>query len=149
MTGDTLLAAGKTQFFCGGGFYIYMVDCTAEISGQIEAHIMQMGCHFWALGNNGYICISQCIALCSHHSHNSGQQIATVAIFVGRVGVGKVLTNITQSKGTQQAINQGVNKYIPIGMSNKSPLIGNTDSPQYKSTALAKSVDIVTMTYAH
>jgi len=42
-----------------------------------------------------------------------------------------------------------VNKYIPIGMSNKSPLIGNTDSPQYKSTALAKSVDIVTMTYAH
>ena len=96
MTGDTLFATNKTQFFRGSRFDIQLIQLAIYICTEVFAHSFQVRQHLRLFGNYSDICIAQLIAFCIHHLHNMSQQLAAICPLPLLVCIGKMLTYITE-----------------------------------------------------
>ena len=84
-----------------------------------------------------------------NHSYYLAKQFATVDAFIFRVGIRKVVTDITECQRSQQCIAQGVNSNIRIAMSQQTAVMLKLYATQPQFAPFHKAVNVESLTYSH
>lgn len=149
MSRDTLGASGVTHLFRSGGFDIDGTHRRRQQFGKHTAHGIDVLSKTRRLSNHCAIEIAQLQVLSLHRLHHLGQQLTAVDPLVLWVSVGKVTTDIALADRSKQSIADGMNQNIAIRMREHCLRVRDLDPTDDHMIALAKTVGVETMTYAH
>ena len=71
-----------------------------------------------------------------------GEETHGVRAPVGRVGVGEVLAEVSQTRRSQEGVGHGVGQDVGIGMAQETPLVGNRHATEADRALPAESVHV-------
>ncbi len=77
------------------------------------------------------------------------QQRAAIGALEGRIGIGKVLADVTQRHRAEQGVAQCVQQHITVGMSDETEPVGNPHATEGDEIAIAEAVYVIAMTDTH
>ena len=140
---DAFLATFKAEVFGGGGLDGYAVNRYVQYVGNTLAHLWYEGPHFGLLCHNDAVDIADAIAFLSEKVVAVMQQQLAVDAFVSRVGVGKMLANVSECGGTKQGVTDGVEQNVGVGMSQQPFAMGYLNTPQPKFAVVNKLMYVV------
>jgi hypothetical protein len=77
-----------------------------------------------------------------------GQKVQAVGAFVRRIGVWKMLADITKGCGPEQSIANGMKRGVGIRMAEQAPLVVDVYATENEATAFDEAVQIEPVAYA-
>ena len=102
MSSDTLLCTGEAQFFLSRRLDGNTVDIAFHGSGKILAHLHDMRRELGRLCEYGRIQIAELPAAFAHERGNVTQQRDAVRALVARVGIWKMLADVTERERAER-----------------------------------------------
>jgi len=127
---NRLLAAYRAELFTGLGFYSNPVGRDIEDGGQASDNAFAVGPQLGVFGEHDAIDVADLPSGPCHRVAGGAQHLGRVAIAVGRVRVGKHLTDVAQGGRSQQRIRHGVEQHVGVAVAEQSPIVGNRDPTQ-------------------
>ena len=85
------------------------------------------------------------IAVFGENTAHLTQQEHAVGALVGVVGIGKMLSDISQRGGSEQGVHDRVCQYIRIGMTEQTVSVGNLHAAENQLSVFRKAVYVVTV----
>ena len=101
------------------------------------------------LREHGRIQIAELPAALAHERGNVPQQRNAVRALVARVGIRKVLADVTERERTEQGIHDGMREHIRVRVTVQTKLKRNVHTADDARSAGDQSVYVVTVSDAH
>ena len=100
MAGDTLFTAYKSKLLSRGGFDIDPIRLNAQVSGDILAHSGDVVAEPRGLGDHCHVNVTHFPPCLKQLNNNPTQQLSAVNAEKGRIGIGEMSADITQTRCT-------------------------------------------------
>ena len=107
------------------------------------ANLLFVRRQFGRFDKHDAIQVDDAIAAAGDFAPGRLQHLARVAPAVGRVGVGKHLADIAQSRGSQQRVGHRVQQRVGVAMPHGRSIAGNIDAAQPQRTAGSQAMRVV------
>ena len=148
MSGDALAAAGISQLLGRGRLDRDLTGVTSHACRQLVDHRRDVRTEFGLFGADGDVAVDQAVAVVIEQRHNVLEQQAAVDALVARVGVRKMVADITQRCGTQQGVAQGMYSDIGVAVSQQAAVPLDVHATQPQGPALDKPVNVKSQSHA-
>lgn len=113
----------------------------------MHADRVAMGANARGLSQQRHISVAYNQTPRGKHPHHRRNKPAAVCATPLRVGIGKVLTDVAQARGTQQRITQGVQQHVAIGVRDHTMIMSNADATEHYRIARPEGMCIETRTH--
>ena len=140
--GDSLLASCEAKAFRGGGFYGYAVKCNPEGFGKVRPHLQDVGGESGTLRDHGAIEVAAGVTVILDESFHLAEQNEAVRALVTRVGVWKVLAEVSEREGTEQGVHHGMGEDVGVRVAVQSTVMGNLNSAEDELAACDEGVNV-------
>ena len=124
VSGNSFSTPGEAELLFGCGFYIDTLCRDSENRGDIFLHLGNIGQKLRSLRDYCRIDVGNAPAISVKQCFYSFGKRKTCDSFIGFVGVGKMLSDVTESHGADQRVKNGMNQNIGIGMPEQAEFIG-------------------------
>ena len=149
MRGNALFGAGKAQPLLGGRLDRNLLDRAADGGGKVLAHLQNVRRELGRLCEYGRIQIAELPAAFAHERGNVTQQRDAVRALVARVGIRKMLADVTERERAEQGIHDGMREHIRVRVTVQTKLKRNVHTADDARSAGDQSVYVVTVSDAH
>lgn len=147
--GNAFATARETHALGSGSLDIDTGQGAAQISGDGLDHARYVGGQFGFLGNQGEIGIVYGQAYIPQRGHNPTQQDTAVDTGISWVAVGEMAAYVTQTRGTQQSVAEGVDGDIAIGVGLQPPVVGHLNSGKHQGAPGGEAMGVDTLADQH
>ena len=120
-----------------------------EDGGDIVPHLLNVGCQFRALGDDGRVYIAESVPLGIGQRHDVGQELETVGPFVAWVGVGEMFPDVSFRNGPENGVGDGVQQNVGVGVTEKALVVRDVHPSQDQPASFHQAVHVITMSYTH
>ncbi|MPN44855.1 hypothetical protein SDC9_192422 [bioreactor metagenome] len=100
------------------------------------------------LRHDGAVDVAHFPARRAHAPQRLGQQHGRIGAAELRVAVGKVRTNVTQRRGAQQRVGDGVQQHVGVGVAKQAQGVRYLHAPQHETAPRHQGVDVPALAYA-
>lgn len=111
---DAFFTAFETETFGSGSFHTDVFRCDAACTRNVLAHRLTMRRKLRGLRSNDAIDIKNLEAFFTKQISSCLEQLERIGIFIGWIGVGEMLTDISQARSTQKSISYCMEQHIGI-----------------------------------
>ena len=91
-----------------------IADLASEYIGEFFAHLFDVGIDFRTFGADSDVHVPYGVPFVGHHAAHLREQKFAVGSLVSRVGVGKMISDVTECQGTEYRIAECVYRHIAI-----------------------------------
>ena len=138
--GDAFLTSGEAEPLGGGGFYRDVVGVAADAFSHSLLHGWYVRVHLRGLGADGDVRVSKGVALFPQQVGNASEQFLAVNALVGRVGVGKVESDVAQRRSAEHCIAERMDCHVGVAVAEQSEEVLDFHAANPKFTAFDKAV---------
>jgi len=112
-------------------------------AGEGGAHFGDAGGNLWFFGDQRGVDIDGRPAVRSQRGNYLLEQNERVGVFVSRIGVGKKVTNVGKSGGTEQCVTNCVGQSIGVGVAFEAVVGIEGHATEHERTTADNAVDVV------
>ena len=120
----------------------------ADGGGKVLAHLQNVRRELGRLCEYGRIQIAELPAAFAHERGNVTQQCDAVRALVARVGIRKMLADVTERERTEQGIHDGVREHIRVRVPQQPQGVGHLHPAQDQPPPLHQTVYIIAVSNA-
>ena len=139
---------GKAEVLLGGCLYADGIKGKLQHGCNILSHLLNVRREVRCLCHDGGIDIADLPSFFAYERGCSGEQNTAINVFVCRIGIGKMLSDIPQSQSPKQCVTNGVQQYVGIGVTEQPFFVRNRHTAQNQSSLGDKPMHVIAVTYA-
>ena len=108
-----------------------------------------MGIDFRTFGADSDVHVPYGVPFVGHHSAHLREQKFAVGSLVSRVGVGKMISDVTECQGTEYRIAECVYRHIRVAVSEQPECVLQLYSAEPQLATFHKTVHVIPLSYSH
>lgn len=143
MGGDTGALTDGPDAFLGGGLDPDGFHRDLQRFGELFFHALQIGGDLGLLGDQGGVDVHQPVPEAARLLHGPAEDDLGGDALDGRIGIGKVVTDIVEATGPEDGIGNGVTEHIGIRVADQADLGEERHAAQNQRESSLQAVDVV------